>query len=121
MTGISGSSAVHIIVDAECLLFFEFDRCLVKMQKRGQGNCPMCRSPTVLVADRCKFYLLFLVRTKNPQPHSFSANVDWALLNFMRDWFPIESKKKLRQNEQEVAQEEMEELGLNINGSCIIA
>ncbi|KAG7095115.1 hypothetical protein E1B28_005899 [Marasmius oreades] len=28
-------------------------RCLVKMQKRGQGDCPMCRAPTVLVADRC--------------------------------------------------------------------
>ncbi|KAK7689507.1 hypothetical protein QCA50_007299 [Cerrena zonata] len=76
-------------------------RCLVKMQKRGQGNCPMCRSPTVLVADR--------------------SNVDWALLNFMRDWFPMESKKKLRQNEQEVAQEQMEELGLNVNDSCVIA
>ncbi|CAL1710707.1 unnamed protein product [Somion occarium] len=74
-------------------------RCLVKMQKRGQGNCPMCRSPTVLVADR--------------------SNVDWALLNFMKDWFPIESRKKLRQNEKEVAQEEMEELGLDV--SCIIA
>ena len=29
-------------------------RCLVKMQKRGQGDCPMCRAKTVLVADRCK-------------------------------------------------------------------
>jgi hypothetical protein len=29
-------------------------RCLVKMQKRGKGNCPMCRAPTVLIADRCK-------------------------------------------------------------------
>lgn len=28
-------------------------RCLVKMQKRGQGDCPMCRAPTVLAADRC--------------------------------------------------------------------
>ncbi|KAJ3848009.1 hypothetical protein EV368DRAFT_50122 [Lentinula lateritia] len=27
-------------------------RCLVKMQKRGQGDCPMCRAPTVLIADR---------------------------------------------------------------------
>lgn len=50
---------------------------------------------------------------------SQSANVDWALLNFMKDWFPIESRKKLRQNEKEVAQEEMEELGLDV--SCIIA
>jgi len=74
-------------------------RCLVKMQKRGQGNCPMCRSPTVLIADR--------------------SNVDWALLNFMRDWFPQESKQKLHQNEKEAAKEEIEELGLD--PQCIIA
>ncbi|KAL4245950.1 hypothetical protein ABKN59_009543 [Abortiporus biennis] len=75
-------------------------RCLVKMQKRGQDNCPFCRAPTVLTANR--------------------SNVDWALLNFMKDWFPIESRKKLRQNEQEAAEEEMEELGLNTQ-SCVIA
>jgi len=27
-------------------------RCLVKMQKRNKGNCPMCRAPSVLVANR---------------------------------------------------------------------
>ncbi|KAF9445266.1 hypothetical protein P691DRAFT_805921 [Macrolepiota fuliginosa MF-IS2] len=27
-------------------------RCLVKMQKQGKGNCPMCRAPSVLVANR---------------------------------------------------------------------
>ena len=47
------------------------------------------------------------------------ANVDWALLNFMRDWFPTESKKKLEQNEKEAAKEEMEELGLQVN-NCVI-
>ncbi|KZT25579.1 hypothetical protein NEOLEDRAFT_1162727, partial [Neolentinus lepideus HHB14362 ss-1] len=75
-------------------------RCLVKMQKRGKGDCPICRAPTVLVADR--------------------SNVDWALLNFMKDWFPIESKAKLLQNEREASQEELEELGLDVRG-CIIA
>jgi len=75
-------------------------RCLVKMQKRGKGNCPMCRAPTVLKADR--------------------ANVDWALLNFMQDWFPVEAKAKLKSNEREAAEEEMEELGLNTHG-CIIS
>ncbi|KAI0079186.1 hypothetical protein K474DRAFT_1659490 [Panus rudis PR-1116 ss-1] len=74
-------------------------RCLVKMQKRGQDNCPMCRAPTVLIANR--------------------SNVDWALLNFMKDWFPVESRKKLKENEREVAQEEMQELGLDT--SCIVA
>ncbi|KAH9943573.1 hypothetical protein B0H21DRAFT_748514 [Amylocystis lapponica] len=74
-------------------------RCLVKMQKRGQGDCPMCRAPTVLSADR--------------------SNVDWALLNFMKDWFPVESRQKLQQNEREAAQEELEELGLDVRG-CIL-
>ncbi|TFK47375.1 hypothetical protein OE88DRAFT_1738671 [Heliocybe sulcata] len=75
-------------------------RCLVKMQKRGKSNCPVCRAPTVLVANR--------------------SNVDWALLNFMNDWFPVESKAKLLQNEREASQEELEELGLDVRG-CVIA
>jgi hypothetical protein len=36
------------------------DRCLVKMQKRNKGNCPMCRAPTVLTADRCESPVLVL-------------------------------------------------------------
>lgn len=35
-------------------------RCLVKMQKRGKGNCPMCRAPTVLSADRSKLLCYFI-------------------------------------------------------------
>ncbi|KAJ6535940.1 SPX domain-containing protein [Mycena vulgaris] len=75
-------------------------RCLVKMQKRGSADCPMCRSPCVLYADR--------------------SNVDWALLNFMRDWFPEEANVKLRQNEREAAKEQLEELGLDPNQRCIV-
>ncbi|KAJ7661251.1 SPX domain-containing protein [Mycena rosella] len=75
-------------------------RCLVKMQKRGSADCPMCRSPCVLLADR--------------------SNVDWAMLNFMRDWFPEEASVKLRQNEREAAREQMEELGLDPNARCIV-
>ena len=41
------------------------------------------------------------------------ANVDWAMLNFMQDWFPQESRLKLRQNEEESTKEQMEELGFN--------
>ncbi|KAG2138433.1 SPX domain-containing protein [Suillus bovinus] len=67
-------------------------RCLVKLQKLGKGNCPICRAPTVLKADR--------------------TNVDYALLNFMADWFPLESRAKLSTNEREAAKEELEELGL---------
>ncbi|KAH7922741.1 hypothetical protein BV22DRAFT_1016708 [Leucogyrophana mollusca] len=74
-------------------------RCLVKLQKRGKANCPMCRAPTVLVADR--------------------TNVDWALLNFMQDWFPVESRAKLKQNEREAAKEELEEMGIEAQ-SCVL-
>ena len=49
-----------------------------------------------------------------------SANVDYALLNFMSDWFPRESRAKLRANEREAAQEELEELGLSGSQGCSI-
>ncbi|KIK03290.1 hypothetical protein K443DRAFT_676956 [Laccaria amethystina LaAM-08-1] len=75
-------------------------RCLVKMQKRGQGDCPMCRAPVVLTANR--------------------SNVDWALLNFMQDWFPVEAKEKLEANEKEAAEEQMRELGLDPDKPCVI-
>jgi len=74
-------------------------RCLVKMQKRGQDDCPMCRAKTVLTADK--------------------SNIDWALLNFVRDWFPVESREKLISNEREATKEQAEELG--ISEGCIIA
>ncbi|KAJ7732138.1 SPX domain-containing protein [Mycena metata] len=76
-------------------------RCLVKMQKRGDAQCPMCRAPCVLRADR--------------------SNVDWALLNFMRDWFPQESTLKLQQNEREAAREDLEAMGLDPDARCVVA
>ncbi|KAG6810602.1 hypothetical protein H0H92_011154 [Tricholoma furcatifolium] len=75
-------------------------RCLVKMQKRGTGNCPMCRAACVLKANR--------------------TNVDWALLNFMQDWFPIESQEKMLENQQEAAREQQEEFGLDPDQPCTI-
>ena len=91
-------------------------RCLVKMQKRGQGHCPMCRAPTVLSADRCESLNSNVVLAIHDV---HTANVDWAMLNFMKDWFPVESRKKLRQNEKEVAEEELQELGIEV-GNCIV-
>jgi len=73
-------------------------RCLVKMQKRGKAHCPMCRAATVIQADR--------------------TNVDYALLRFMLDWFPRESREKGKANEKESAEEQMKELGLDTN--CVI-
>ncbi|KAG0695086.1 SPX domain-containing protein [Suillus ampliporus] len=75
-------------------------RCLVKLQKLGKANCPICRAPTVLKADR--------------------TNVDYALLNFMADWFPLESRAKLTANEREAAKEEIEELGLSGQGCRVM-
>lgn len=75
-------------------------RCLVKMQKRGKANCPMCRASTVLIADQ--------------------TNVDWALMNFMQDWFPVESKLKLKENQKEANREQLEELGFDPDQKCVI-
>ena len=38
----------------------------------------------------------------------------------MSDWFPVESREKLRANEREAAQEELEELGFQTRPGCII-
>ena len=48
------------------------------------------------------------------------ANVDWALINFMRDWFPEESSVKLRQNEKEASEEELREMGIDPDEKCIV-
>lgn len=69
------------------------------MQKRGQDHCPCCRASSVLRADR--------------------TNVDWAMLNFMQDWFPREAAVKLKQNESEAAKEELDELGFP-DQKCVI-
>ena len=97
-------------------------RCLIKMQKQGKSNCPMCRSPCVLTADRSEY---FRSRSKLEifpvPPHNLSppANVDWALMNFMADWFPVESREKMESNEREANAELARELGFDKNG-CLI-
>lgn len=37
----------------------------------------------------------------------------------MQDWFPVEAKAKLKNNEKEAGQEQLQELGLDNHG-CII-
>jgi len=63
------------------------------MQKRGQAECPLCRAPTVLQANR--------------------YNVDAALQRLMLDWFPKETKEKDSANQREAAQEQARELGIS--------
>jgi len=40
-------------------------------------------------------------------------------MNFMKDWFSVEAKSKLRQNERDAAEEEMRALGFN-PGGCVL-
>ena len=35
--------------------------------------------------------------------------MDWALLNFMEDWFPREAAEKMKDNEKEVINEQKAE------------
>lgn len=76
----------------------------------------MCRAPSVLVADRCKLSQSLLKSFTQLR----TANVDWAMLNFMQDWFPKETKEKIKQNETEVVEEQLAELGLDSHQGCNI-
>lgn len=88
------------------------------MQKRGQAECPLCRAPTVLQANRGKF---------NSKLHTIPLadirdspdNVDEALKRFMLDWFPEETKEKDKSNRKEAAKEQARELGYS-DKDCIV-
>jgi hypothetical protein len=54
----------------------------------------------------------------NTLSHIFKANVDHALVNFMLDWFPRETREKDKGNRKEAAEEELQELGLDTR--CIM-
>lgn len=91
------------------------------MQKRGMEDCPLCRAPTVLQANPCKYAPLVVSCASLQRSESHHvANVDYGLLNFMADWFPIESREKLRANEREVTREQLEELGISDVRGCRI-
>ena len=51
-------------------------------------------------------------------PIRYIANVDWALVNFMQDWFSEEAEAKQKNNEKEAAKEQLQELGLDTG--CVI-
>jgi len=52
-------------------------------------------------------------------PLTLLANVDWALMNFMADWFPVESREKLLSNGREANAELAREAGLDREG-CVV-
>lgn len=39
----------------------------------------------------------------------------------MKDWFPIEAREKLQQNEKEATEEHLQEMGFDPEQGCIIA
>jgi len=76
-------------------------RCLSKMQKRHQNPCPICRSEVVMATTR--------------------EGLDKDMLEFMKEWFPKESKMKNKENWEEVKKELGGELGdeLQVKG-CLV-
>ncbi|KAF8305101.1 hypothetical protein DL93DRAFT_2089810 [Clavulina sp. PMI_390] len=94
-------SLAYIPIRLQCRHLFCV-RCLSKMQRQGKENCPLCRAPTVLHANR--------------------ENVDTALQQFMLTWFPAEARAKDKANREEKAREEAIELGYGEDGakSCIV-
>jgi len=60
-------------------------RCLIKLQRRNERKCPICRDPVVMNATE--------------------VNVDWELLEFMKMNFPKEVKQKQNANDKEVTDE----------------
>jgi len=73
-------------------------RCLVKLQRANKDSCPMCRRHCVLSAD--------------------SGNLDIGLYNFLKEYFPKETKIKQAENEREVAIEHWKNIH---NESCVIS
>lgn len=68
-------------------------RCLVKLQKQGNHNCPLCRSvDAVKDADE--------------------NNLDHEMADYLRKWFPQEIEEKTRENKSDRLVEERKELEL---------
>jgi hypothetical protein len=77
-------------------------RCLVKLQKRGKVDCPLCRAKGVVgSAD--------------------GRNLNEATVEFIKAWFPKEVAEKNKENESDRRKEEMQELGLALDtDKCIV-
>ncbi|KAG0201444.1 hypothetical protein BGX28_005725 [Mortierella sp. GBA30] len=64
-------------------------RCLIKAQRKKMVHCPICRQTNSVVdAD--------------------ASNLDVAMMNFLKLYFPKEIKEKRKESSREQAQEEME-------------
>ncbi|KAI9788648.1 MAG: hypothetical protein M1816_006794 [Peltula sp. TS41687] len=58
-------------------------RCMITMQRARDTHCPLCRGSVVMEAD--------------------SSNLDPALMNFLKTYFPKEVKVKQKENERALA------------------
>lgn len=75
-------------------------RCLVKLQRQGKDDCPLCRARGVVkTADR--------------------RNMDEEADKYLQTWFPREVKEKNKENEKDRRQEELEAMGLR-EKECVI-
>ncbi|KAK7202395.1 SPX domain-containing protein [Myxozyma melibiosi] len=74
-------------------------RCLIKLQRQVKDECPICRQHVVLEAD--------------------GYNVDYALQNQMKLYFPKEVKLKLAAAQKEIVQEQFH-LGEQKEIRCVI-
>ncbi|KAE8230127.1 hypothetical protein CF326_g4879 [Tilletia indica] len=75
-------------------------RCLVKLQRQHRDDCPLCRSPMAV---------------KNAN----GSNLDAAMGNLLKTYFPEEVAEKARENDREVQAEEEKEMGLE-KTHCVI-
>lgn len=73
-------------------------KCMIHLQRSKDDKCPMCRKNVVLKAD--------------------SLNLDLAHMEFLKLYFPKETKEKQQEMEKQIMEEQMEHL--KRSGDCII-
>lgn len=66
-------------------------RCLVKLQKRGDNNCPLCRA-------------------ENAVKDADGDNLDYEMAEYLRTWFPQEVEEKIQENKSDRVLEDRKEL-----------
>ncbi|CDK26767.1 unnamed protein product [Kuraishia capsulata CBS 1993] len=72
-------------------------RCLVKLQRASKDSCPLCREDVVMKADQ--------------------GNLDIARMEYLKLYFPKETKQKQAETEKEIA---VEQFGVLAEQKCII-
>jgi len=75
-------------------------RCLVKLQRKGEDRCPLCRKDVVLKADE--------------------NNLDVSQMEYLKMYFPKEVKKKQAENEKEIFKEQYGNIVDPDSKACVI-